>query len=186
MITTKLGLAAAFVGAALVAAAPAIAESVKTTTSASNGVRVEVFSDEFANRYEYAGPDVGTDGSYAWVSRVDRAGAKGPISISGIASYRGEWRFYNSAVFRGGDSAEFVQGSRDVGSCSGGRYSRGCSLTETYHVRVAPEQIEKYSVNGILEIQVRSQRGEDIMLRVPVDQFAAVSEVADSRTATRP
>lgn len=169
--------------AAIAVAGGAVAQSVKSQVAASNGILVTVHSDDFANRYEYTGPDVAPADGYAFVARIDSGGERGRVKVIGAVYYRGDWRFYDRALLRGGEDVAYQEGGRDVVSCRASRYS-GCSVAERYTLSLTPEQIEKHAVSGILEVQLRSRSATTEMLRIPVDHFAAVNEVADRRTAT--
>lgn len=166
------------------AAGPAAAQAVKSEVAAPNGVVVTVHSDEFAERYEYTGPALDLADGFAFVARVDRAGEAGVVEIIGTFIYSGDWRFYDGALFRGGEAAEFIETGRNVGRCGGGgRYSRpSCSLNEGFKIRVTPEQRERLARDGKLDIQIRSGRStQTAMLSVPLEHFDAVAAVADTR-----
>ncbi|HEU0135446.1 MAG TPA: hypothetical protein VFR28_11535 [Allosphingosinicella sp.] len=158
----------------LALAAPASAESVKSEVMASNGVAVTVYADEFAARYEYTAPSVKSGPCFALVARVKRGTETGSVNIQGSCIYSGSWRFYSSAIFKGGATAPFASTGRDVGSC---RY--GCTLTESFRIDLTPAQIKAHTENGIIAIQIRaSKTGDTHILEVPASYFAAVSEVS--------
>jgi hypothetical protein len=166
-------------GASLLAAAPASAGE-KSQVRASNGVIVDVNSDAFANRYEYTAPtikfseDGASDGmSFALVAAVKKASAPTKRFVTGAIYYRGDWHRYTSALFRGGDAAPFVSMSRDVLSC---RY--GCSFSEGFMLEITPEQIIKYSQNGVLQVQLRASSSNTAIVSIPVSYFEAVAEAS--------
>ncbi|MFV3561661.1 hypothetical protein ACNJFJ_21155, partial [Mycobacterium tuberculosis] len=87
--------------------APAAAQSVKSQIVATNGVKVDVATDEFAGRVEYVAPTIdfkterGGTGA-VFVARIKKSGTVGPLLIQGFVMYSGDWRYYTKAVFRGG------------------------------------------------------------------------------------
>lgn len=162
---------------------PAVAQSVKSEITASNGVVVTVYSDEFANRYEYTAPAINHGDGFALVAKIVRAEATTDTHITGTMMYRGDWRRYTSALFRGGVEAPFVERGREVGSCSGSRYGGGCSLRESYNINITPEQIRTHGANGTVDIQVRAQDTTTTLLSIPTSYFDAVNEVAGQRSA---
>lgn len=176
MMRVDLTVAAVFVawGAA------ASAEPVKSEYTASNGVVVTVYTDDFAGRAEYTAPsvDLPNIGGFALVAKVKTSGKSDPTYITGTVSYRGDWRFYNAAIARGGEQLKATFNDRDVASCSGSRYGAGCSLSEGFRVYPTADQLSKYTNNGLFEFQLRSARGEDTIFAIPVSYFAAVEEVA--------
>ena len=157
----------------------AIAQSVKSIVAASNGVEITVYSDEFANRFEYSAPSIKLNDGFALVATVKKAGVVPPAHITGAMVYSGEWRHYNSAIFRGGDAAEFTVTDRKVGRCSSYRYSGpSCTLSEGFRIELAPSDIQKHAQNGILAIQIRAQDTSTAIIEVPVSYIDAVNEVA--------
>lgn len=177
-ITTTI--LAAFTAATLVT--PATAQAVRSQVHASNGILVDVYADEFAGRYEYSAPTIDFADGFALVAAVVRPGKDGEVGLQGSFSYRGDWRYYSSALFRGGDPVTYIEGSRDVGSCSGSRYGGGCRLSEGFFIEFTPEEVEKHAQNGTLDIQVRAQRaGATAMISVPVTYIEAVREVSTQR-----
>lgn len=168
-------------GAALTAAGSSAAEaqSVKSTVTASNGVAVTVYADEFANRYEYTAPSITAGDGFVLVATVKKAGVAPPPHLTGAFIYSGEWRRYNSAIFRGGSPAKFIEESRNVGRCSSSRYSRpSCTLTESFKIELTPTDIAKHAENGKVAIQVRAQDTSTTIIEVPVAYIDAVNEVA--------
>ena len=167
----------------VVCATQASADSVKSQYTASNGVVVTVYRDDFADRTEYTAPSVDLPnlGGFALVAKVKTAGKAGPAYITGAVYYRGDWRFYNSAIARGGEALDAKFGDRNVGSCSGSRYGGGCSLNEGFRVYPTAEQLAKYTRSGVFEFQLRSSRGGDTVFSVPASYFSAVNEVAAAK-----
>lgn len=167
----------------LVLAGPAMAESVKSEVTATNGVVVTVYSDDFAGRHEYSAPSVDFQDGYVLVSRVDAGGDEGSVSLRGSFIYSGDWRYYDAAIFRGGEEANFVENGRRVGQCHSSRYSRpSCTLIESFVMTVSAEQLAKHARDGKLEFQIRAGRtARSTMVSVPVTYFEAVQEVAEAR-----
>lgn len=157
---------------------PALADMIATKIKASNGVEIDLNSDEFAERYEYSAPVInltsndGVDG-YLLIFKVRRAGTLGGVKMQGSIMYRGEWRWYETAVFKGGDAVDFKRTDSEVGSC---RY--GCSLTEDYSITLTPEQIAKHAENGNIPIQIRARSTQTLMVTIPVAYINALNEVA--------
>jgi len=176
------GVAALAALAAFVVSLPAdaSAQSLRSEVTASNGVVVTVDSDEFANRYEYSAPQVAIDDGFVLVSRLIRADTIGPVYIGGGFIYSGDWRFYDSALFRGGDPAEFISAGRDVGRCSSSRYGRpSCTLTEAFLIKLTPKDVATRGVDGKVALQIRSGRTmATVLLEVPTSHFDAVMEVS--------
>ena len=167
------------VALALVASSPANAQAVESTVAASNGVEVTVYSDEFANRYEYSAPAVKLVDGFVLVSTVKKAGTVAPVQLVGAFTYSGEWRRYTSAIYRGGDAANYTDTGRNVGRCSSSRYSRpSCTLTEQFSIEVSSDDIKKHAQDGSLAIQVRAQDTTTALLNVPLVYFQAVEEVS--------
>lgn len=164
---------------ALVLAGSAHAQMVETHLTATNGIVVDLNSDEFAGRYEYSAPSIklninGGGSGFALVAKIKKSNAFLPLSIQGSLLYTGEWRYYESAVFKGGDPVDYKPGARNVGSC---RY--GCSLTEGFFIELSSADIVKHAENGIVAIQLRPTRSSaTAMLEVPVAYIEAVNEVA--------
>lgn len=172
-----LGLAVAVIAAA--AAVPADAQAVKSTVTASNGVPVTVYSDDFANRYEYSAPSVNAGDAFVLVATVKKGGVAPPAELTGAFIYSGEWRRYSSALFKGGDPAKFIEAGREVGRCTSSRYSRpSCTLTESFKIELTPAEVKKHAVDGKLAVQVRAQDTSATIIEVPVSYIDAVNEVA--------
>jgi hypothetical protein len=169
-----------FALAAMVAciAAPVSAEMKKSQLTASNGIVVDVNSDDFADRAEYTAPAIrftpeGGGLAFALVAKIKKSGSVGPLMIQGGITYSGDWRFYDTAIFKGGDEANFHSMGRDVGSC---RYS--CTLSEDFSVDISPEDIRKHAENGIIAIQIRAKSTNTAILSIPVAYIDAINEVA--------
>jgi hypothetical protein len=163
---------------ALVTAQPAQAEMTKSQFTAPNGVIVTVNTDDFAGRREFSSPfiefkpDGGGIGA-AMVGRVFNAGKLLDLNVQGFVSYSGDWRFYNSAIFKGGEPAKFHRTGSDVGSC---RY--GCTLSESFMIDITPEEAKAHSENGIVAIQIRGGPGATGIIQIPLTYFEAVNAVA--------
>ncbi len=165
-----------FVAAALVMSLPANAASTKQQATAPNGVVLTVYADDFADNYEYSSPDVdipGTQGK-AWVSRTKKQGTWSEEKLVAYISYRGDWRYFNGAILRGGEALTTIEGGRDVVSCANSRYGSGCLLSEVLLIEVTPDQIARHAVDGKLALQLSASRGSDIVLEVPVSYFEAL------------
>lgn len=172
---------------AFVFSASAVAQSVKSTVQTSTGIDVTLYSDEFADRYEYTSPSVeipGTQG-IAMVAYIKSAGTVRGPEIIGSVVYRGEWRRYNSAILRGGKELSADFGSRDVISCRGSRYSSGCLLSEQFRVRLTTEEWESVLQSGKLEMQLRAYSGPAVMVTIPARHYRALLEAA-GLTAVEP
>lgn len=169
----------AFLAATLLFSWPAVAQSEKSTRVASNGTEVTIYSDSFADRYEYSAPaiDLPDLGGYALVAKIVKGGVAGPLEIVGSIMYRGDWRYYSSAILRGGESVVATFDNRKVVSCSGSRYG-GCSLREGFRVLPTAAQIAKFGQNGAFDIQIRAQAGPAVIISVPLTYIAAVNEIA--------
>jgi len=165
---------------AIVLSQQADAQAVESHVTASNGVVVDVNSDEFANRYEYSAPIIkfsvgsGAVESFALVAKVKKSGALSGLMIQGNIYYNGEWHYYTSALFKGGDPVDFAEGSKEVLNCS-----YGCSFTEGFVIKLKPTDIAKHAENGTLAVQIRPARSTEIaLLQIPVSYINAVNEVA--------
>lgn len=163
----------------LFSASPVAAQMVESTYVASNGVKVSVNSDDFAQRAEYTAPsiDFPSLSGFALVALVKKNGKLSGPMVVGSIMYRGEWRRYNQAILRGGEAVDATFGDRDVVSCSGSRYG-GCSLREGFEVRPTKEQIIKYAEGGTLKIQMRPQSGDAVLMEIPISYFDAINEAA--------
>lgn len=165
---------------ALCALSTAAIASDKSSIMASNGVAVTVYSDSFANSYEYDSPEVKFKadgdqiGSLAFVSVTKKGGVTTSPTLAVMITYGGDWHHYNSAIFRGGENIDTTVADRRVMSC---RY--GCSFIETLHLKPTKAQIQKYTENGIIPIQVRSESSHTAIVEVPASYFAAVEELAN-------
>ena len=162
------------------------AQSVRSEVAASNGVTVTVYADEFANRYEYSAPiiELPNLGGFALVVSIRSNDRVAPARVDGSITYNGEWRRYDSAVFRGGAAVSYTPQGREVLSCRGSRYS-GCALREGFSMVISRDDVTRYAEEGVLRVQVRSSTAADpVMFAIPVTYFAAVEEVAAQSPAT--
>lgn len=169
------------IGTLSLIALPSLAygEAVKSVVTASNGVEVTVYSDDFANRKEFSAPSVKVENGQVLVAAINKGGLKGTVELTGFFIYSGEWRRYNSALYKGGDAAKFVSTGRDVGRCSSSRYSRpSCTLTENFVINISPSEIKAHDVGGIVAIQVRAEDTSTAIFEVPTAYIKAVAEVA--------
>lgn len=153
--------------------------SEKTTVPTSFGVPITKWSDDFAQRYEYASPDVSfeVEGGQlmqsANVSLVKQKGITQAPRILVMVAYGGDWQFYNAAIFKGGEAIEFQESGRDVVSCR-----RGCTMSESFFVVPTKAQLAKYGADGNLTFQVRSKRATTAVITIPMAHFAAIQEAA--------
>jgi len=174
----KIGFGVAALAAFVVSLpADASAQSLRSEVTTSNGVVVTVHSDEFANRYEYSAPQVRIDDGLVLVGRLIRADTIEPVHIEGAFIYysAGDWRYYDSALFRGGDPAEFISAGRDVGGC----IPSLCIYTERFRINLTPEDVATRGVDGKVAIQIRSgPTMATVLLEVPTSHFDAVMEVS--------
>ena len=176
MLRSVIALAACAVLGSL--SPSASAQMVKSQVTASNGVIVDVNSDAFAGRSEYSAPDLkfGSQGGangFAFVAKVRKGTVLGALNVQGFIMYSGEWRFFKTALFKGGDPVKYVRTDGKVGSC---RY--GCSLTESFQMEFTPAQIAAHTENGILSVQIRADSGDTAILNIPVSYLVAVNELA--------
>lgn len=178
----KLKIAVAASICLLTTPKPVFAEMQKTQKVAANGVVLTVHGDDFRGRFEYSSPNVKfkiSDSymeSIAFVSKVKEGGVFRDTDIVFLVYYSGDWHRYNSAYFRGGENAEFKQSSRDVVSCRGSRYS-GCTYSETFYVKIKPEQLKKYSENGFIPIQIDAESASGTLVSIPVSYIEAIQSV---------
>lgn len=167
---------------ALLALAPAgaYAQSVKSEVTASNGVQVTVYSDDFADRKEFSSPWIDSGDGKLMVATVRKAGTSQPIVLSGFFVYSGEWRRYSSALFKGGDPAKFTSEGRNVGRCSSSRYSRpSCTLNESFSIALTAADIKKHGATGTIAVQVRADDTSTAVFEIPVAYIKAVAELAN-------
>jgi hypothetical protein len=162
--------------AAVTIATTANAQAVKSEVTASNGVKITVYSDSFANRFEFTAPTVKSDPVNLMVATVKKGGTVSAIKLEGFAVYSGEWKKYNSAIFKGGDAAKFTTTQRRVGSCSS-----SCTLIEEFNIAITPAEVKAHAENGIVALQVRSQTAEASIVEIPVSYFEAINEVANRK-----
>lgn len=165
---------------AVALAQPANAEMVKSQFTAPNGVIVDVATDDFAGRKEYASPfvNVTADGGGAGkaiVGEVFNDGKLRGLTVQGYIVYSGDWRFYTTAIYRGGAEAKYHRMHGDVAGCSS--YG-GCTLSETFIIDLTREEAKAHSTDGVVGIQLRSQRGQTALLMVPLSYVEAVASVA--------
>ncbi len=154
------------------------AEMTKTQYTAPNGVVVTVNTDEFAGRREFSSPFVkftpdGGGLGDAMVGEVFNGGKLLGLTIQGVVAYSGDWRFYDSAIFKGGEPAQFHRTGSDVGSCN-----YGCSLSEQFVIEVTPEEAKAHVENGIVAVQIRGRGGATAIIGIPLSYFDAVQAVA--------
>ena len=164
------------------------AQFVKTKVTASNGVEVIQSVDEFAGRYEFTAPSIEFTTSkkggtgFALVALLRTNTINSGAEIQGAIFYKGDWEYFNSAVFRGGGAVNYTRLGGDVGSC---RY--GCNLSEDFSISLTAEEISKYAVDGVVEMQIRgTSSGNTAMLKVPVAYIEAVTEVGNSSQQPSP
>ena len=149
---------------------------------ASNGVKVSVRSDDFANRHEYTAPIIRfgsdtQDNGVVFLARIRDSSGWSQFVVQGIIYYRDDWRRYSSAVFRGGEPANFEVSRRNIVSCRG----TPCLLSEVYSIILTSDQISKYTENGNLQIQIRANNSRPFIIEIPAIYFEALNEVALSQ-----
>lgn len=154
--------------------------AAKSVQTASNGVEISVNSDEFADRYEYAAPVINfgssrEDNGVVILARVKSSGNWTPVMIQGFIMYTGDWRHYSSAIFRGGEQANFDSMERKVVSCR----SRPCRLSEGFSINLTLDQIERHTEDGELRIQLRGSGAQTFMIEIPEEYLQALLEVAN-------
>jgi len=162
----------------LALAQPAQGEMTKTQYTAPNGVVVDVETDDFAGRREYGSPVVefkpdGGGQGVAIVGRVFDEGKLKDLNVQGFVMYSGDWRFYKTAIFKGGAPADFHSAGHDVGSCQ-----YGCTLTEKFVIDITPEQARAHAENGVVAIQLRGSSSNTAILSVPLSYIEAVAQTA--------
>jgi len=166
------------VAAIVIATSPVTAQAVKSQITASNGVIVDLNADDFANRYEYSAPSIDFPGSpsgFVFVGKVKRAGVLGDLTLQGSIMYGGDWRYYSTALYKGGDSADYITMKREVIGCHYG----SCSFSESFMINISPKDIAKHAENGVLMIQIRARESpEAVMLQIPTTYIDAVNEIA--------
>jgi hypothetical protein len=159
---------------------PISAFGAEKSTLASNGVEVTISGDEFDGRIEYTSP-MTTFGEHSFflVAKIRKNGEPaGPVIIAGYVFYKGEWRQYDAANFRGGESAEAIFNDRDVVTCSG---SGNCTLSEGFRIFLSKEQIRKYARDGFVDLKLKaSASSQEPIIRVPLKHIEAIMEVGDS------
>ncbi|GGB21362.1 hypothetical protein GCM10011380_08660 [Sphingomonas metalli] len=163
----------------LVAHSTADAQAVRSEVTASNGVPIVVYSDDFAQRYEYTSPSIKAGDGQISVAAVRKAGVTTPIELSGFFVYTGDWRRYSSAIFKGGDPAKFIVRGRDVGRCFSSRYSRpSCTLSESFAIVLSPVELKAHDDGGTIAVQLRADDTTTVIFQVPVSYFKAVAELS--------
>jgi hypothetical protein len=166
-------------GMMLLFASSVASASEKSTVQTSFNVPITKWSDDFAERYEYASPDVsfqvenGQLMQSASVSLIKKNGVTETPRILVMVAYGGDWQFYNAAIFKGGEPIEFQESNRNVLSC---RY--GCTYTESFFVVPTKAQLAKYGAGGNLTFQIRSKRATQAIITIPMAYFAAIQEAA--------
>ena len=160
--------------------AAAQAQMVESHVTASNGVTIDKNADDFAGRYEYSAPIINfttansAGNGFALVAKIRNNGILGKLNIQGSIVYSGDWQFFTSAVFKGGDPVDYTRVDGDVGDCQ-----YGCTLSESYIINLTPADIQKHASDGIVAIQIRaSKTGNTAIVNIPVSYIDAVNEVA--------
>lgn len=158
----------------LISSAPALASEEVT---ASNGVIIKVNSDTFSDRYEYTAPVSRIEGGgFYIVASIKKGGVAGNVFITGSIFYDGDWRYYDKAVYRGGEVAPALFSGRKVVSCAGSRYG-GCTLSEGFQIEPTDAQIKENAENGFIPIQISASGIYPIILNIPLNYIEAVKEV---------
>lgn len=159
---------------------PSQAQSVKSEVVASNGTPITLYADEFADRYEYSTPtiEIPNLGGFYFAARVNRSDTLGPIRIVGSLMYDGEWRYFTSAIFKGGREATATFTDKEVVSCRGSRFGRGCSYREGFSITIQETELREFAENEVITLQLRSRSSENQLISIPLRHFAALKEVA--------
>ena len=98
--------------------------------------------------------------------------------LTGFILYRGDWRRYYRATFRGGIEIRSAFDDREVVSCRNSRYS-GCSLREIFHIYPTARQIQEFASGGVLQIKLSAQSSSnEPIIEIPVSYFEAVRAVS--------
>jgi len=175
----RTAFAFALLGSIYLTFTPVTAAMVASSVTAANGVVVHVQSDDFANRYEYTAPLVKLDSdnySFFLVAAIKQKGVNPDVFITGTLFYSGDWRYYDSAVFRGGAPAHYLPTDRKVVGCSG-----GCSFQEGFQINLTAKDISDHTANGLLEVEIRARSSDSVQLNIPVSYIDAVKQVSSQR-----
>ena len=164
---------------ALITAQSGHAATVKSQYTAPNGVVIDVQADDFAGRKEYSSPFVEfqSDGEgghgKAIVGEVFDNGKLLGMTVQGYIFYSGDWRFYSTAIFRGGQAANFHRTGSDVVDCH-----YGCTMSENFLIDITPAEARAHATGGIVGIQVRGTSSHTALLNIPLSYFEAVASLA--------
>jgi hypothetical protein len=165
---------------------PVYAGMTKSQYTAPNGVVITVNSDDFAGRREYSSPDVNLtadDGhGTAMVGEVFNNGKLLGLTIQGLVFYSGDWRFYSSAIFKGGEPASYHRMDGNVNGCS----QYGCSMAESFLIDITRDEARSHAEGGVVAVQVRSDHGQTALVQLPLAYFDAVADVAGEPTESTP
>lgn len=163
---------------AAISVSSATAQMVESKLTASNGVVITKNSDDFSQRYEYTSPRIETRSSQnaltsAIVAKVRDGKSLGDAVIQGFIIYFGEWKYFDSAVFKGGDAVNYTKTSGKVETCR-----NGCEFSERFVIHLSQADIAKHAESGAVPVQIRSQTGDTVLLSVPVSYVVAINEIA--------
>jgi hypothetical protein len=172
MMFKRIGIAIAL----LCCTAAATTKNVESEVHASNGIPVTISADDAAQRYEYTAPAItlSENRGFFLVAAVDHGGTKTPVMVSGTLMYRGDWRFYDQALFQGGEELPGTFDGRHAFSCAS---SQGCMRSENFKVEPTAAHIQKHAENGMLPVELRARGLNPVVIHVPVSHFDAVREV---------
>jgi hypothetical protein len=164
---------------AIVASSAAQAQDAKSVVQTSIGVPVEKWSNDFAGHYEFASPEVhfavprGFGDQTAVISLTKDGGKVEGPRILVMLAYNGDWQFYNSAVFKGGEPIAFTESQHRVIGCEG-----GCTESESFFLTPTKAQLAKYAADGNLTFQIQSKTATNAIITIPMAYYAAVLEAA--------
>lgn len=171
--------------------APAGAQSVSKKVTASNGVVIDVREDSFAQVFDYIAPEIRFEvesspktwiGTWAVLFKRRSGGELSLYNYQGQFGYSDSaWRTYDNAVYRGGASVSYTRTDSEVARCYNnlGNYGDVCTYVEKFGLVISDDELANYAENGTLQIQVRPQRGNPVLLSIPVSHFEAIADVSE-------
>jgi hypothetical protein len=173
----------------LVLLGPTSALGAERKVTASNGVEVQIESDDFKPntvfRVDVLKSKVGWSSVSPGANLALSRGSDRPdlLGLQLQIAYSGEWRMYDGAFLRGGVALEFSSVRRDVVSCR----SRPCTLYESMVAALPREALEELSAAGDVEVKFTARRAPsgDYVVTVPASAVRALLEVADQERAAR-
>lgn len=164
---------------AVLASSAAQAQDAKSVVQTSMGVAVEKWSNDFAGHYEFASPEVhfpvprGFGDQTAVISLTKDGGKVEGPRILVMLAYNGDWQFFNSAVFKGGEPIAFQESQHRVIGCED-----DCTESESFFLTPTKAQLAKYAADGNLTFQIQSKAATNAIITIPMAYYAAVLEAA--------